>query len=58
MIFSYADDTDIIFEHETWQMVKNTAEIGLGLVKNWLESSKHSLDIMKPKYIAFAPNLK
>lgn len=30
-IYSYADDTVLLFSYETWNFVKNKAKTGLGL---------------------------
>ncbi|KAJ0183168.1 hypothetical protein K1T71_001144 [Dendrolimus kikuchii] len=34
-IFSYADDTAIIFYAKTWEETKSTAELGLHKISNW-----------------------
>ena len=54
LIISYADDTVLIFSDVTWQCVKTKAEIGIGLVKDWLDYNELSLNVDKTKYIAFS----
>lgn len=62
-IFSYADDTALIFVGKDWEQVRNYAEKGLRVVTSWLQDNLLSLNVEKTKYITFtnsrvdAPNL-
>lgn len=51
---SYADDTALVFSDRSWDLVKEKAENGLSIVKNWLDYCKLSLNIKKTTYIAFS----
>lgn len=52
-IFSYADDTAIVFSGHSWTDVKNKAEKGLVMVNEWLKNNLLSLNIAKTNYICF-----
>lgn len=53
-VFSYADDTAIFIEGESWEMVFKTAEITLKLIKHWLDFNKLSLNLEKTCYMTFS----
>lgn len=53
-IISYADDTVLVFEDDTWQGVKAKAEAGIGVVKDWLDFNELTLNVDKSKYISFS----
>lgn len=46
-IFSYANDTAIVFEGKTWDDVRKSTENGLMSVKNWLDSNLLTLSLVK-----------
>ena len=52
-IFSYADDTAIVFTGKSWLDVKNKAETGLAKVSKWLCDNLLTLNIQKTNYICF-----
>lgn len=52
-IFSYADDTALIFHGETWEEAQRVAELGLCKVSNWLEENLLTLNIAKTSYLQF-----
>lgn len=54
IIISYADDTVLIFEDDTWQGVRAKAEVGISLVKDWLDFNELTLNVDKSKYISFS----
>ena len=53
-IFSYADDTALVFTGNTWDETKENVIQGCKKVKNWLDTSKLSLNLEKTNYIAFS----
>ena len=53
-IFTYADDTAIIFHGKKWEEVQCNVENGLKLVANWLQQNLLTLNIEKTKAINFA----
>jgi hypothetical protein len=53
-IFSYADDTAIVFSGKTWDDVYNKAATGLMRVSEWLRDNLLTLNIQKTNYICFA----
>jgi hypothetical protein len=53
-VFSYADDTAIIFTGKTWDEVKASAELGLSQVAAWLNSNLLTLNTEKTNYICFS----
>lgn len=52
-IFSYADDTAIVFSGDTWTEVQSTAEIGLRTIAEWLNANLLTLNVSKTNYICF-----
>lgn len=52
-VFSYADDTAIVFTGESWSSVRRAAELGLAKVNKWLQSNLLTLNTTKTNYIAF-----
>lgn len=52
-LFSYADDTAVVFSGKTWDDVKNSAEEGLALVATWLKNNLLTLNTSKTTYICF-----
>lgn len=53
-IYTYADDTALIFHDQTWDKLRVTAEEGLFYVSHWLRSNLLSLNTTKTKFIPFA----
>lgn len=54
-IFSYADDTAIVFTGSSWGKVRKTTEEGLARVAVWLSGNLLTLNASKTNYICFAP---
>lgn len=52
-ILSYADDTIIIVDDNTWTQAQDKMNLLLNKVANWLAFNKLSLNISKTKYITF-----
>lgn len=53
-IFTYADDTAIVFHGKTWEELQACVENGLQVVANWLQNNLLTLNIKKTKAINFA----
>lgn len=53
-LISYADDTVAVFHGISWEDTKKSAELGLAVLKNWLDSFKLSLNLQKSNYIGFS----
>lgn len=53
-VFSYADDTAILFHGKSWSEVFKLAEAGLDQVIQWLNLNLLSLNTTKTNYIAFS----
>ncbi|KAJ8703937.1 hypothetical protein PYW07_013231 [Mythimna separata] len=53
-VFSYADDTSIVFSGSSWPEVKLSAEAGMARVAVWLEDNLLSLNTNKTNYICFS----
>ena len=45
VIISYADDTVVVFDGESWEQTKHKTENGISIVKDWLDASKLTLNI-------------
>jgi hypothetical protein len=52
-VFSYADDTVLVFSGKTWDVVKTFTEAGLLKVANWLDMNLLTLNALKTNYICF-----
>lgn len=52
-IFTYADDTAIVFSGETWPEVFAEAESGMTKIIKWLNTNLLTLNIDKTKFITF-----
>lgn len=52
-IFSYADDTAVVFTGESWDYVHKVAEAGLSKVNTWLKQNLLTLNTSKTNYICF-----
>lgn len=57
-VFSYADDTAIVFSGTSWESVFKIAEAGLEKVANWLKQNLLTLNPVKSNYIPFSINKK
>jgi hypothetical protein len=55
-VFSYADDTAIVFNGRSWNSVFDVAERGLRMIAKWLRSAFLTLNIAKTNFICFAIN--
>lgn len=53
-IFSYADDTAIVFTGSTWAETKTNTEIGMIQVASWLKTNLLTLNMSKTNYICFS----
>lgn len=53
-IGSYADDTAIVFDGESWESVFRSAESGLRRVAVWLRNNLLTLNASKTNYICFS----
>lgn len=53
-IVTYADDTVLLFHGKTWNEVETVANVGLGLVSNWLRNTLLTINISKTNYISFS----
>lgn len=52
-VFSYADDTALLFQGKSWEEVYTSAETGLKKMKSWLNANRLSLNIKKTKFMTF-----
>lgn len=52
-IFSYADDTVLIFHGEHWDTAREAAETGLRKIIHWLEGNLLTLNISKTSFLQF-----
>lgn len=57
-IFSYADDTAIVYFGDTWEAVCTKAEQGLVNIDRWLKANLLTLSIPKTNYICFSPSIR
>lgn len=53
-IISFADDTSLMFEGDSWEEVFTIAQNGFDMAKGWLESNMLTLNVDKTKYICFS----
>lgn len=52
-IFSYADDTAVVFSGNSWSDIKLKAELGMVQIMNWLNDNLLTLNTVKTHYICF-----
>lgn len=52
-IFSYADDTAIVFSNKTWDKLRTDVESGLSVVTQWLQSNLLTLNAQKTNYMCY-----
>lgn len=57
-VFSYADDTAIVYFGNTWEAVCNNAEQGLNAIDRWLKANLLTLSVPKTNYICFSPSVR
>lgn len=55
-IFTFADDTAILFTGRSWEDVKSKTEVGLLTVSQWLQNNLLTLNTSKTKYLCFHIN--
>ena len=53
-VFSYADDTAVVFTGDTWLDAKLSTEIGLAKISKWFSINLLTLNITKTNYICFS----
>ena len=53
-VFSYADDTSIVFTGNSWHDVKQEAEMGMAKVADWLNANLLTLNTSKTNYVCFS----
>lgn len=53
-IYTYADDTALIFNATSWESLKSIVESGIHQIQNWLKFNLLTLNINKTKYMTFA----
>lgn len=53
-VFTFADDTAIVFHGSSWDEVESTTQLGLQSVSRWLQYNLLTLNAGKTKYVAFA----
>lgn len=53
-IFTFADDTAVVFRGESWEEVFDTAEKGMQVIMNWLNSNLLTINLTKTKYMTFS----
>lgn len=53
-IFTFADDTALVFDGESWDEVYSTAQTGFNKVSQWLSHNLLTLNVVKTKCVAFA----
>lgn len=53
-IFTFADDTALLFEGDTWEQARSYAEQGLRDVISWLQINLLTLNFNKSKFIYFS----
>lgn len=55
-IFSYADDTAVVFSGKSWKEVKVYAELGMTVIAKWLKNNLLTLNTSKTNFICFCIN--
>lgn len=53
-IFTYADDTALLFHGDSWELVFQHAQSGLDLVTSWLARNLLTLNVDKTKFLTFS----
>lgn len=52
-VFSYADDTAVVFSNSSWDRLREDAESGLAEMAHWLNSNLLTLNTLKTNYMCF-----
>lgn len=52
-ITSFADDTVVLFDGETWDEVRSKVSKNLKIIKNWFDQHLLTMNITKTKYLPF-----
>lgn len=52
-IFSYADDTAVIFSSTSWSKARNEAEMGLTKINHWLRENLLTLNASKTNFMCY-----
>lgn len=53
-VFTYADDTAVVFSGDTWEEVRRAAELGLARIARWLQTNLLTLNTAKTNFICFS----
>lgn len=53
-VFTYADDTALVFYDSSWSDLKSKTETGLRQVASWLHNNLLTLNLSKTNYISFS----
>jgi len=53
-VVTYADDTVLLFDGDTWEEVHKRAEEGIGLMHKWLSTNLLSLNTSKTHFMTFS----
>lgn len=53
-IFSYADDTAVVFSGDSWNSIKTEAELGMRQISEWLRANLLTLNTQKTNYMSFS----
>lgn len=56
LVFTYADDTVLLFEGKSWSEVQSLANKGINKVVNWLRNNLLTINVSKTNYMTFALN--
>lgn len=54
-IFSYADDTAVVFKGSSWEEIRNKTETGMQKIACWLDSNLLTLNTKKKQLYLFQP---
>ncbi|CAF4841982.1 unnamed protein product [Pieris macdunnoughi] len=54
IMFTYADDTAVVFVADTWEAVKNNSQKGLARIAKWLSDNLLTLNTSKTNYVCFS----
>jgi len=57
-VISYADDTALLYEGDTWESTTKNAAHGIGAIKKWLDENLLVLNFSKSHFMTFAPTEK
>lgn len=52
-VFTYADDTAVVFSGDTWEEVRLSAERGLTKIAGWLQTNLLTLNTTKTNYVCY-----